>query len=223
MNPKTERLVWPGPNGAIEVAIDYPTLASTQHLPRGLAVVAHPHPLFGGTLDNKVAQTIAKAFLQLGYAVVRPNFRGVGASAGEHNHGIGETDDHLWVIEHAKTHLLDGALKHLPLALAGFSFGAFVTSHAAQRLSEMGTPAERLLLVGTATSRFDVAPVPADTVIIHGEVDDTVPLESVLEWARPQQLPVVVLPGVEHFFHGRLPQLRDLIVKLYPAGLFLPI
>ena len=217
MNAKTERVLWQGPNGPIEVAIDYPD--SMDATAKGLAVIAHPHPLFGGTLDNKVVQTIARAFVSLGFVTVRPNFRGVGLTAGQHDHGKGEAQDHLWVIQHAKESLHNGALAALPLALAGFSFGAFVTTHVAQALQTMGTPAERLVLVGTATSRFEVAPVPADTVVIHGEVDDTVPLQTVLDWARPQQLPVVVLPGVEHFFHGRLPQLRDLIVKLYPAGL----
>ncbi len=211
MNAHTERTTWAGPNGPIEVAVDLP------QAPIGLALVSHPHPLFGGTLDNKVVQTIARAFILLGYAVVRPNFRGVGLSAGEHDHGRGETQDQLWVIEYAKAHILGGSLADRPLALAGFSFGAFVTSHVAHTLAAQGAPAEKLVLVGTATSRFDVAPVPANTLVIHGEVDETVPLNTVYDWARPQQLPVIVLPGVEHFFHGRLPQLRDLIVRLYPA------
>lgn len=214
MNPRTLRQEWTGAAGRIEVAIDHPgpgdgTLAS------GLAVIAHPHPLFGGTLDNKVVQTIARAFLQLGFITVRPNFRGVGESAGEHDHGRGETDDHLAVTRHAINTLMPAGTNRL--ALAGFSFGAFVTTHTALRLAEQDIFTEKQVLVGTACSRFDVAPVPANTLVIHGDADDTVPLSSVLEWARPQTLPVVVLPGVEHFFHGKLPLLKDLIVRMYPV------
>jgi alpha/beta superfamily hydrolase len=215
MNSSTERTQWAGPHGPIEIAIDMPTASSAASI-RGLAVIAHPHPLFGGTLDNKVVQTIARAFVQLGYVTVRPNFRGVGNTAGQHDNGCGEIQDHLWVIAHAQQHILAGALAEKPLALAGFSFGAFVTSHVAQHLAEQGKGAERMVLVGTATSRFEVANVPPDTIVIHGEQDETVPLHTVFDWARPQHLPVIVMPGVEHFFHGKLPQLRDLIIQQYP-------
>jgi alpha/beta superfamily hydrolase len=102
------------------------------------------------------------------------------------------------------------------LALAGFSFGAYVTSHAAAQLATTER-LEKLVLVGTAASRFQVAPVLAalhdKTLVVHGEVDDTVPLASVMDWARPQSLPVTVIPGVEHFFHGQLPLLRSLVSR----------
>lgn len=156
-------------------------------------------------MDNKVVQTLARAFLQLGWRAVRFNFRGIGQSQGGWDEGRGEVDDALAVLqaEHA------GAA---PLILAGFSFGGYVASRAAQRLA---VPPQRLVLVGPATSRFDTAPVPADTVVIHGEVDDVVPLSSVLDWARPQNLPVTVVPGVGHFFHGQLPLLKSLVVRAF--------
>lgn len=207
MNAQTEKLLIEGPVGSIELAVDIP-----EEAPRGLVLVAHPHPLFGGTMDNKVAQTLARAFVQLGYAAVRPNFRGVGRSAGEHDNGIGERDDLMAVIGWMRAR---AGWAELPLALAGFSFGTYVLSHVAQRLAEAGTPAQRLVFVGTAASRWDVAPVPEDTIVIHGEQDDTVPLQAVFDWARPQSLPVIVIPGGEHFFHGRLPLLRRLVVDAW--------
>lgn len=213
MNPKTQTTVWAGPHGDIEISIDHP-----QELTQGLAVIAHPHPLFGGTKDNKVVQTIARAYLQMGYLTVRFNFRGVGISQGEHDNGHGEATDMAWLVETAHDELLPDHLKASPVALAGFSFGAFVTSHVAERLLKNSQIVlGKLTLVGTAASRFEVAAVPKDTLVIHGEVDDTVPLNSVLDWARPQGLPVVVMPGVEHFFHGKLPDLKDLLIRLYPA------
>ncbi|WP_370262949.1 alpha/beta hydrolase [Limnobacter sp.] len=211
MNPKTQHALWQGPAGDIEVSIDHPSDTAV-----GLAVIAHPHPLFGGTKDNKVVQTLARAFLQLGHIAVRFNFRGVGKSAGQHDHGQGEASDMAWLVEQAHRELLDPSLAKQPVALAGFSFGAFVTSHVATRLREQ-LPLGKMVLVGTAASRFEVAPVPEDTLVIHGEVDDTVPLQSVLDWARPQDLPVMVMPGVEHFFHGKLPQLKAMVVRYYPS------
>lgn len=212
MNPKTRHELWTGPAGAAEVSIDEPSSP-----PMGLAVIAHPHPLFGGTKDNKVVQTLARAFLQMGYLTLRFNFRGVGQSAGTHDHGQGEADDLVDLTQQAVRKLLPAELQAQPVAMAGFSFGAFVTSHAASRLREAGVNVGKLVLVGTATSRFQVATVPENTLVIHGEVDDTVPLESVLSWAGQHNLPVIVMPGVEHFFHGKLPQLKELVVRYYPS------
>ncbi len=202
MNSKTQKRQIDGPVGAIECAIDQPTDRTE---PRGVAVVAHPHPLFGGTLDNKVVQTLARALVLLGYECVRFNFRGVGATAGTHDEGRGESDDMLAVIEAFRR-------PGLPLVLGGFSFGGYVTTLAAARLTGEAA-AERIVLIGPSTQRATPAPVPADTLVIHGETDDVVPLASTLDWARPQQLPVIVMPGVGHFFHGQLPQLRQLIVR----------
>ncbi|MRS98344.1 alpha/beta hydrolase [Ralstonia pickettii] len=207
MNVHTEERLIPGPVGQIDLSIDQPDTAL-----RGLALIGHPHPLFGGTKDNKVAQTLARTFVGLGYATVRLNFRGVGKTEGTHDNGIGEQDDMLAVLDWMRTQTEWSAdVATLPLALGGFSFGSFVVSQVARRLAEAGTPAERLALVGTATSRWDVAPVPADTIIIHGEQDDTVPLIDVLNWARPQELPVIVIPGADHFFHRKLHLIRQLI------------
>ena len=172
------------------------------------ALIAHPHPLFGGTMDNKVVQTLARAFVQCGWTAVRFNFRGVGASAGTHDGGAGETAD--------MRALVDQVAPEGPLALAGFSFGAFVTSHVAASLWPQ-RPLERLVLVGTAASRFSVATLPIElherTLVVHGEADDTVPLSAVMDWARPQSLPVTVVPGGGHFFHGQLPLLKGLVTR----------
>ncbi len=203
MNAQTERLTTAGPAGQIELAIDRPDLES-----RGTAVIAHPHPLHGGTLTNKVVQTLARACVLAGWTAVRFNFRGVGASEGAYDEGRGELEDLLAVVA--------AQAGEGPLCLAGFSFGAFVTSHAVASL-HASRDIQRLVLIGTAASRFDVAPVPAElharTLVVHGEQDDTVPLPSVMEWARPQVLPVLVVPGGGHFFHGQLPLLRELVLR----------
>jgi alpha/beta superfamily hydrolase len=171
-------------------------------------VIAHPHPLFGGTIQNKVVQTLARAFVQSGWRAVRFNFRGVGASEGTYDEGRGEAADMFQVIAQVAP---EG-----PLALAGFSFGAFVTSRVVQALGDQRPP-QLLVLVGTAASRFEVAPVAPDLhercLVLHGEQDDTVPLSSVMDWARPQSLPITVIPGCEHFFHGQLPLLKSLVVR----------
>ncbi len=201
MTPKTaERFVADGPAGALEMVVNAPA-----HAPRGLALVAHPHPQQGGTLDNKVAQTLAKTFFGLGYAAVRFNFRGVGRSEGVFDDGVGETDDALAALSHAKRRFGE-----LPVALAGFSFGSFVQTRVAAAV-----PAERLVLVGPAVARIGDTAVAADTIVIHGEEDDVVPLAAVLAWARPRELPIVVFPGCGHFFHGRLPQLTRTIAGMW--------
>jgi alpha/beta superfamily hydrolase len=192
MRASTRREFVAGPAGKIECAVDEPEAA-----PRGVAIVAHPHPLFGGTLDNKVAQTLARAFVELGYAAWRPNFRGVGASEGAHDEGRGEVEDLAAVVEHA------GGKRPV---LAGFSFGAAVQTRLAQRI-----PPERMVLVGVAVRHLEALPVPANTILIHGEEDTTVPLADVLAWAKPQDLPVVVVPGADHFFHRRLHILRAIV------------
>jgi alpha/beta superfamily hydrolase len=196
MNRAGERLFIAGEAGKIETVLDRPDRA-----PRGIAIVAHPHPLYGGTLDNKVVQTLAKTFVELGYVSFRPNFRGVGASEGAHDEGRGETEDLLRVVAHAGRDF--GAL---PLVLAGFSFGAAVQTQVAQR-----TRPERVVLVAPAVGRFPSETVPADAIVIHGERDDTVPLATVLDWARPQDLPVVVIPGADHFFHLRLNLIKSVV------------
>lgn len=169
---------------------------------RGIALIAHPHPQFGGTLENKVVHTLAKAFFELGYVVFRPNFRGAGKSQGSYDEGKGETQDMLAVAEYAK-----GQFGDLPLVLVGFSFGAFVQSRVIIQL-----PAEKLVLVAPAVERFDIGSVPANTLVIHGDQDDVVPLPAVLAWAQPQELRVIILSGAGHFFHGQLPQLKQIVL-----------
>lgn len=179
-----------------------------------LALIAHPHPLHGGTMNNKVAQTIARALLQLGAVCWRPNFRGVGASEGTFDHGMGETDDMEAVLRAALAHESAAALpRPVPLVLAGFSFGTFVQSRLAQRLDGFDVSLKPMVFAGPAVARFEVQSVPADTLVVHGEEDDVVPLKDVFDWARPQQLPITVMPGAGHFFHGRLPDLKTLITR----------
>ena len=207
MNSKTHKSSIAGPAGALDIAIDLPAGQS-----RGFAVIAHPHPLFGGTLDNKVVQTLARAFVQSGWTAVRFNFRGVGGSAGSHVEGRGELDDFLAVVQH----VAPAGEGQAALALAGFSFGAFVTTHAFERLHAQRS-IEKLVLIGTSVSRAPAAPVDAaahtKTLVVHGEQDDTVLLLDVMDWARPQALPVTVVPGAGHFFHGQLPLLKNLVIR----------
>jgi alpha/beta superfamily hydrolase len=195
-----QRLSIAGPSGALELALNLP-----EQGPRGIALVAHPHPLQGGTMDNKVVQTLAKTFAGLGYVSVRFNFRGVAGSAGVFDDGAGETDDALAALAHART-----AYGDLPVVLAGFSFGTFVQTRVAQQVT-----AERMVLIAPAVARFGTSSVPVDTIVIHGEEDDVVALADVFAWARPQQLPIVVFPGCGHFFHGRLPQLTRVIAGMW--------
>lgn len=196
--PAPERVMIDGPAGPLETDVSDP---GDQR--RGIALIGHPNPVQGGTKDNKVVTTLAKTFYGLGYVAVRPNFRGVGASAGEFDHGNGETEDLLAVARWAH-----GRYGELPLILAGFSFGAFVQTRVAQVLAP-----QQLVLVGPAVNRFPAQAVPPNTLVIHGEHDDVVPLSAVLDWARPQQLPIVVVPGGEHFFHGRLHLLAQLVTR----------
>ena len=193
-----ERVAVEGPAGAIETDLNDPGAGR-----RGVALIAHPNPVQGGTKDNKVVTTLAKAFYNLGYLTARPNFRGVGKSAGAFDQGQGETEDLLAVLRY-----LRGRYGETELVLAGFSFGSFVQTRVAKEV-----PAKQLVLVGPAVNRFRAEPVPEGTLVVHGEVDDVVPLGDVLDWARPQDLPVVVVPGGEHFFHGRLNLLAQIVVR----------
>lgn len=185
-----------GPAGRLEAAAAMPSGEC-----RGIALVAHPHPLYGGTMDNKVVTTLAKTFSRLGLAAFRLNFRGVGQSEGEFDHGIGESGDMLALAGHARRELGD-----LPVVLAGFSFGGYVQTRVLEHIE-----AQQLVLVAPAVEHFKVGPVPVDTLVIHGEQDEVVPLAEVLDWARPQNLPLTVVPGAGHFFHGQL-NLLDRIV-----------
>jgi uncharacterized protein len=205
MNKNSDKFTLTGGAGQMECLLDLPAEA-----PRGIALVAHPHPLYGGTMDNKVAATLARTFVALGYVAARFNFRGVGASEGVHDEGHGETDDMLVMLEH-----MQARYPGLPVALSGFSFGTFVQAQLQQRLTQQGRPAERLVLIGTAAGKWPVPDVPADSIVIHGEVDDTITLTQVLDWARPQDIPVIVIPGADHFFHRKLGHIKNLVIQLW--------
>ncbi|MCH8617704.1 alpha/beta hydrolase [Undibacterium sp. TS12] len=209
MNAQTEHFLIQGTAGNLQCALDLPDPDSIPS-PRGLALVAHPHPLYGGTMDNKVAQTLARTFTALGYVAVRMNFRGVGQSEGSYDTGIGETDDMEVLLKAMRQRYPD-----LPLALSGFSFGSFVQARLQQRLKEQAVAVERLVLVGAAAGKWDMPAIPANTILIHGELDDTIPLSAVFEWLRPQDIPVTVIPGADHFFHRRLHHIKQIIISMW--------
>lgn len=193
-----------GPVGQLETLV----IAPKDGAPRGIALIAHPNPLQGGTNTNKVVQTTARALSQHGYICYCPNLRGVGNSGGEHDYGHGEVDDAQAVVDYARAQHGD-----VPLVLAGFSFGSYVAAQLRQRID-----ARHLIMLGAAVSpKYAMPSVPADTVVIHGEHDEVISLAQVLDWARPQSLPVVVFPGVGHFFHGKLVLLQQYVQRLVPS------
>jgi len=198
-----ERALLRGAAGDIEI------VASAVESPRVVCVIAHPHPLFGGTMDNKVVTTLARALAESGAAVFRFNFRGVGKSQGEHDEGRGETDDMVQVAGHAQS-LHPG----LPLILAGFSFGGAVATRASCRVEF-----SQLILIAPGFRRFTgkgfgEPPDPNDpTLVVHGDLDETVPLSDSILWATPREVPVAVVPGGEHFFHRKLHILREIVSR----------
>jgi alpha/beta superfamily hydrolase len=210
VSPRAERLLLSGPAGRIEIVLDWPAGPA-----RGLALVGHPHPLYGGTLDNKVAVTLARAFVGLGWLAARPNFRGVGASEGVHEHGAGETQDFLFLADALpRQPACAGRVgADPPLILSGFSFGSFVAASAAAALTAQGRAPHALVLVGTAAGKWPVPPVDPSALVIHGAADETIALADVLEWARPSGVPVIVLPDTDHFFHRRLAPLKQLVQR----------
>jgi alpha/beta superfamily hydrolase len=202
MNLRTLRRTVEGPAGPLQCAFD----ESGHGQPLGVVLLCHPHPLHGGTMDNKVVQTLARSFVQLGWRSVRFNFRGVGESAGRWDHGHGEIDDAWAVLQAARA-------ADEPVAIGGFSFGGYVATHVARRLADGSHPARHVVLVGTAVSSFESAAVDSRALVIHGETDDVVPLPAVFDWARPQSLPVTVVPGAGHFFHGQLGLLKQIVLN----------
>jgi uncharacterized protein len=196
---KRHRLRIKLPTGKIETVIEDPEDAR-----RGLALIAHPHPLHGGSLDNKVAWTLAKAATNQGLVAVRPNFRGVGESEGTFDQGIGETEDLLGVAASVAAHY-----PGLPWTLMGFSFGAYVQHRVASQLS-----AERLIMVGPAVSMYEFAGPPLPAHIIHGVEDELIPIDAVRSYARSHAIPLHEMEGAGHFFHGRLKPLQALVESL---------
>ena len=205
MNIQSHKVTLDGHAGKMQCLLDLPDSE-----PRGIALVAHPHPLYGGTMENKVAQTLARTFVNMGYAAARFNFRGVGESEGVHDDGRGEVDDMAIMYEHMRARYPD-----LPVTLTGFSFGTFVQAQFQQRLIAEGRPAERLVLVGTAAGKWPMPPVPQDSILIHGELDDTITLQEVYDWARPLDIPVIVIPGADHFFHRKLGHIKNLVAQMW--------
>ena len=216
--PTQSKVIFAGPAGQLEGILHLPGT-----VPRAIAVVAHPLPTMGGTMENKVVSTLARTFVELGFAALRFNFRGVGESAGSYDQGNGETLDAI-----AAASFMRGEFPNLPLIGAGFSFGGYVQARAAEELQP-----HKLVLVAPAVGRFDPSTelragpsttlrtgmphVPVDTLLVHGDLDEVVELDAVLHWARPQHLPIVVLAGAEHFFHGRLTQLRQIVLQHFAA------
>jgi hypothetical protein len=201
MSPRTQAITVAGPVGALSCALDEPAGPAA---PRGLALLCHPHPLHGGTMNNKVVQTLARASVQAGWRAVRFDFRGVGASAGAWDEGRGEVDDGWAVLQAFRQ-------PGEPLLLGGFSFGGYVASQLCARLQ--GDPGRaRVVLVGPAVQNFPVPGLPPGSLVVHGETDEVVPLPAVLDWARPQAQPVLVVPGCGHFFHGQLALLKSLVL-----------
>lgn len=209
MNKFSKKFYLEGLAGKMECLLDLP-----EDAPRGIALVAHPHPLYGGTMENKVAQTLARTFVSLGYATARFNFRGVGESEGEHDRGHGEVDDMLVMYRHMREQY-----PGLPVALSGFSFGTFVQAQLHARLAAEGregdNAVERMVLVGTAAGKWPMPAVPEDTILIHGEQDDTITLQMVFDWARPLEIPVIVIPGADHFFHRRLNPIKNIVTQMW--------
>jgi alpha/beta superfamily hydrolase len=214
-----QKLFIDGPAGKLETVLAEPDFRYR----RGFAVVAHPHPLYGGTMNNKVVHTLFKAFLELGFVTVKFNFRGVEQSEGELNsgkdNGAGETEDVLAVVETIRNEFAASFDTPPLLLLAGFSFGGAVQAYAAQRLKP-----QIVVLVAPAVQRLSAPHLAKpDTkhdiesarqvLIIQGDQDEVVPLQTVLDWAAPQELPVVVVPGAEHFFHRRLHILKRIVLE----------
>lgn len=191
-----------GPAGKIETVIDDPGPER-----KGLALVAHPHPLHGGSLDNKVVKIIADTLFELGYVTVRPNFRGVGQSEGEYDGGRGEVQDMLAVHQFVSARYPD-----IPLVLAGFSFGAYVQSVVSEQI-----PPAHLLLVGAPVDMFRMGEPPPHSIVIHGEHDEVAPTAATREWAERHGFAFGLVGDTDHFFHKKLPELKERILQLCPC------
>jgi alpha/beta superfamily hydrolase len=210
LNSTPQKIFLPVEHGQLEVMKDAAlSLPESKDIsPKGTAVLSHPHPLHGGTMDNKVVQTMARAFTQAGWDVLRFNFRGVGQSSGVYDNALGELEDLLSVIaQMAPTGRV---------ALGGFSFGAMITAKAVEQLL-LKRAIDRVVLVGLAVSRFEVPLLDVamhhNTLLIHGQDDDVVPLADVMAWAQDPVMPVCVVPQTGHFFHGQLPLLKGLVMR----------
>lgn len=207
MLARTEKITFQGDAGAIDCALDLP-----MDPPLGWALVLHPHPLHGGARNNKIVTTIARACVERGLMALRPDFRGVGGSEGEFDAAKGETTDMQQLVAQFAQQYPEAAAGKF--VLAGFSFG---TSVAAQLYSALKAESQKLpdalMLVGSAVDRFKFrdVDVPDHTFLVHGEVDEVVPLSEAMDFARSRELPMVVIPDASHFFHGKLVTLKALV------------
>jgi alpha/beta superfamily hydrolase len=205
MNANTKKFQVAGLAGKIECALDLPA-----DQPTGIALLGHPHPLYGGTMDNKVVQIMARALVDLNYVTVRMNFRGVGGSQGAHAQGLGEVDDMAVVLGHVRKDYPE-----LPVVLGGYSFGTYVVSLLQQKMAAEGAPPERMVLVSATAGMWALDTVPKNTLLIHGEADDIIPLSDLFQWARPQDLPVVVVTGADHLFNRKLHHIHGIIDAMW--------
>ncbi|WP_133490424.1 alpha/beta hydrolase [Alcanivorax sp. 24] len=196
-----------GPAGRLRLTLDHPAKP-----PCGVVLVGHPQPLLGGSPRHPVPHALARALRDAGWLVVRPSFRGVDDSEGEHGAGDGEEQDTLLMIA-----TLREDYPRLPLALVGFSFGAYVFARAARAL-ETERPVDALVLMGLPVGRvpdgryYPPQPIPGSALLLHGENDERAPLTDLLQWVRPRQRPVVVFAGTDHFFKGCLPRAAAMVV-----------
>ena len=207
MPAHTENTSFDGLAGLIDCAIDWP-----EGVPTGWALILHPNPSQGGTRDNKVVTTLSRACVQQGLVSLRPNFRGIGTSGGHFDHGKGELLDMAALVEQFRARYPEIAAK--PWVLGGFSFGTSIGVQLYAQWDKLGKNLPNIvILTGSAALRFrhSEAKAPEDALVIHGELDEVVPLSEVMEWARPLGMPVVVIPEAGHFFHGKLLVLRQLV------------
>ena len=205
---RAEILTLAGSAGSIEAKLEFPDSEPAS----AFGVVCHPHPLFGGTMDNKVAHVLARSMVECGAPAFRFNFRGAGASAGAFDNGIGETDDLAVVVAEGRRRFPDAALW-----LGGFSFGAFVALRGAQRLAPV-----KLVAVAPPVARFELGEVvhpDCDWMLAQGDADEVVPSDTVLRWAaqQPRAPALHVLAGAGHFFHGRLHELKPIVLDFLRA------
>jgi uncharacterized protein len=207
--PRAEPVQIAGPAGALQALLEEPPAEAARPGPRvGFGVVCHPHPLYGGTMTNKVVHTVARSMQEQGLPTLRFNYRGVGQSQGSYDEGWGETDDALAVIAWGRDRW-----PRAPLILAGFSFGSMVALHAAPSAQ----PA-RLITVAPPVQRAEfgaITPPRCPWLIIQGEADEVVDYHEVAAFAARFSPPPVLrlLPGVDHFFNGRLPELREALIQ----------
>ena len=204
----TQKFFVDGPAGKLEAVLAEPN-SECRH---GIAIIAHPHPRYGGTMDNKVVHTLFKALFELGFITVKFNYRGVGKSEGSYGDSLGETEDVIAVVEAIRSQF-DAESNDLALLLAGFSFGGAIQAHVAKITSP-----ESIIMVAPSVDHLQAPPVSSyakRVLIIQGDQDEVVPLKTILEWAAPQDLPIVVVPSAEHFFHGKLHVIKRTVLDWY--------